>query len=883
MPPVPLLVQALFSSLVSGAMSSSGPTASQKDSTGSQPSEKRTRALEDAGDRAQKKRKAGLMRVPLEKIGFWPGNRGGLGISPYHVHEVAWDCVANKTKLSRYGHVDLLEVPSSLLPTFRKENRATCVSDPLMPRFHPEMEFVCASKTHFVHAQKLGKEGNRTLFNKATTAMITWQPGDTEAIEIGKHGPVCAIFEENIFEDPDAVNALCSDDNLNATVQLSEDEMQAFGRVDAMMNRMALSQGSAVVKVDQVIEALQVSGLGQFSVQEWKHFLALRSSLPASVAKILQTCQFNFASGRVRVRAADFATAAKLDKYVPWSKVSVMLWQYIGALDTKALSQGEHMTTFGGRKEVIAKKLKADAFVELQAERSFQLEFETFIKAILKQYGNPKPAPGTVSEDRCAKALLNARGQFLAICGRYIIKIGTALADAQTKAMARHREFTPDERERLLKAELKGKYSKIEGLLRAGLLANIVYTESSLPQSLCPPKDEETAHSQADDMENPSIALAEPTVKNDAGVLDERVAPDVDASVPLTDKEVFSRLCITGFNQEVFVNVDDDISSKTTDAIIKVEEDEDKGEAVKDLQGNVRDARGSQPSDPTSWKKGLLRRLAFPKAFVDVTVDTQNSTAKTLVVPIQSLRACSRAHRPQNKQKPVVVHPAIQDPGQPMEDYNYDNDELPFYRSVATHMSLWAHLSVTSSAERVRVHRLSEPGKLPFVLQAVAMEPFRKGTLFLVPASEDLVPDERNIFVSGRGQAAVHASMLSQVPVTVRAAGMMDRRRKDYKPEKKEKGFLMRSPLLAGLAAKQRDECLENLNPFWAALRSQSPKSCHNMEMETMVFFDSGFALKGDKFPKLRKSIEFSVELPILRNVANIEKGEILCLPFSAE
>ena len=381
------------------------------------------------------------MRVPLEKIGFWPGNRGGLGLSPYHVHGVAWDCVANKTKLSRYGHVDLLEVPSSLLPKFREENRACCESDPLMPRFRPEMEFVCASKTHFVHAQKLGKEGNRTLFNKADTAMITWQPGDTEAIEIGKHGPVCAIFEEGIFEDPDAVNALCSDDNLNATVQLSEDEMQAFGRVDAMMNRMALSRGSGVVKVDQVIEALQVSGLGQFSVQEWKHFLALRSSLPASVAKILQACQFNAAAGRVRVRAADFAIAAKLDKYVPWSKVSVMLWQYIGALDTKALSQGEHMTTFGGRKEVIAKKLKEDAFVELQAERPFRLDFEAFIKAILKHYGNPKPAPSMITEDRCAQALLTARGQFLATCGRYIIKIATALADAQKKAMARRREF----------------------------------------------------------------------------------------------------------------------------------------------------------------------------------------------------------------------------------------------------------------------------------------------------------------------------------------------------------------------------------------------------------------------------------------------------------
>ena len=61
-------------------------------------------AIEDAGDRAQKRRKMGHMRISLDRIGFWDGNRGGLGISAHHAHEVAWDCLANKTKLERYGY-----------------------------------------------------------------------------------------------------------------------------------------------------------------------------------------------------------------------------------------------------------------------------------------------------------------------------------------------------------------------------------------------------------------------------------------------------------------------------------------------------------------------------------------------------------------------------------------------------------------------------------------------------------------------------------------------------------------------------------------------------------------------------------------------------------
>ena len=122
--------------------------------------------LEDAGDRAQKHRKPGLVRVPLDKIGFSPGNRGGLGVAPHHVHEVAWDCIANKTKLHRYGHVDLIEIPAEALQEIRKANRERCEADDLMPRCAENIQYVCGSKTHFVHGQKLAKDGTRTLFNK---------------------------------------------------------------------------------------------------------------------------------------------------------------------------------------------------------------------------------------------------------------------------------------------------------------------------------------------------------------------------------------------------------------------------------------------------------------------------------------------------------------------------------------------------------------------------------------------------------------------------------------------------------------------------------------------------------------------------------------------
>jgi hypothetical protein len=189
----------------------------------------RPRELEDDSDRAQKKRKPGLCRIPLDRIGYWPNNRGGLGVSNYHVHEVAHDCLANKTKLQRYSHVDLIEIPAELLQHVREVNRVGAANDALAAAFSPTMEYVCASKTHFVHAQKLASCGTRSLFNKGETA-IRWQPTDGEGAEILKHGPLCAIYDSSVYADVDAVLALSSDDNLNAHVQMAEDEMQAFGR-----------------------------------------------------------------------------------------------------------------------------------------------------------------------------------------------------------------------------------------------------------------------------------------------------------------------------------------------------------------------------------------------------------------------------------------------------------------------------------------------------------------------------------------------------------------------------------------------------------------------------------------------------------------------------
>ena len=195
------------------------------------------RPIDDAGDRAYSHQKQGLVRIPLPHLGFWPGDRGGIGVCAFHVHEVAHDCVTNRTKRHRYDHVDVIEIPDTARQQILDANRELCETTALMPRFSPDIKYVCASKTHFVHAHKLAKDGSRTIYNKGEVP-IKWQANDEEGAQILENGPLCIIFGSPLLLDVEATTALCAEDNLNAEVQWGDDEIQAFGRVHEMVERI---------------------------------------------------------------------------------------------------------------------------------------------------------------------------------------------------------------------------------------------------------------------------------------------------------------------------------------------------------------------------------------------------------------------------------------------------------------------------------------------------------------------------------------------------------------------------------------------------------------------------------------------------------------------
>ena len=184
-----------------------------------------------------------------------------------------------------------------------------------------------------------------------------------------------------------------------------------------------------------------------------------------------------------------------------------------------------------------------------------------------------------------------------------------------------------------------------------------------------------------------------------------------------------------------------------------------------------------------------------------------------------------------------------------MMPYDFEFFEIPFYKGLAEHACAMSILKHRTSVERVSVCRLSAKETLPFVFRCRAQEPFKKGQLVLVPALWEIMYIEHDdaAVPTKKTVTTIHESMLSQAIVCVRG-GTKDKRLKS-KANSTMKSFVMRSPLLDAKAQKNREVCMETLNPFWAVLRCVGPKAASNMQCssEVLVYPEINF-----KVPRFR-------------------------------
>ena len=239
--------------------------------------------ISDDLDRALSYRNGDIIRLLTSKLGLLQFNRGGLGISPKHVHEVARSCQKDGVRKNRYHVVDVVPVPSLALEQWRLANKHKCESSALMPKFSAEMSYACITRTHFTHAQKLNADGNRTLFN-ANDTQINFDLSIKEAKDIAEHGVLCQVYDVALWDDRAALQALMESDNQDADVSMNECEVQFQGRItnafDVILATPPLGKSQASLTIDQVLLHMKKQqGLRAFSPDHARSYIAFQLHL----------------------------------------------------------------------------------------------------------------------------------------------------------------------------------------------------------------------------------------------------------------------------------------------------------------------------------------------------------------------------------------------------------------------------------------------------------------------------------------------------------------------------------------------------------------------------------------------------------------------------
>ena len=107
---------------------------------------------EERGNKTSRKIKLVWSEDPLLELGWATCVPEAVSSHWVKVHKVAHDVHTNKTKLSRYGAVALVELTDNDdRQRHLDRNRELCETDPLMPKWSPSIKYACLTNTNFVH------------------------------------------------------------------------------------------------------------------------------------------------------------------------------------------------------------------------------------------------------------------------------------------------------------------------------------------------------------------------------------------------------------------------------------------------------------------------------------------------------------------------------------------------------------------------------------------------------------------------------------------------------------------------------------------------------------------------------------------------------------
>jgi len=426
----------------------------------------------DPLDRALTYREEGTERKDLALFGFLQSNRGRLGLSSRHSHEVAWSCKPG-VKLVRYKCVEVVRVPAKELEHWRIMNKNKCESDALMPKYSDRMRLACMTKTHFTHSQKLYKDGNRTLFNEGKVPLV-YDSLEGEALMVQTEGPVVSVYREELWYDTEALIALMQADNDDSEIQMGEDEMQMLGRVEDAFD--ALAAKTIEPNLTNVLAEMKSVGLRCWSEEHTMCFIEYRLRITKNHAECLRQCVFHSVSGRIVVNPADYKVSSAVDVRALWLKVCIIMRQYMCTLMEKYPPSFVATGPFTSRQTgIAAPKLRVTPIKELSQDVKFLGQLEGAVGKLLTHYKVTNAAMDKV---------MSARVMLFNNVGKLAIKAGVALEAASTKAAVQKKVLTQEQRTAVSSIVAKGQFVEIESKYRQSLIDANALIGDTLPSKV---------------------------------------------------------------------------------------------------------------------------------------------------------------------------------------------------------------------------------------------------------------------------------------------------------------------------------------------------------------------------------------------------------------
>ena len=275
-------------------------------------------------------------RVELHFIGWHQRNRGGQGLLPLHVHDIAENVCTKGTSKRRYGQVRLVEVPDDIRQTWLDANSHKAKRNPWLPEFlamsHNGVSvYACINCSHFVSAQQLIKEGGRRYQDKPEGQKLQLKDDDNEGKLIQRKGVDAIVYSSKLWYDPTALLALMREDNLDAEIKKPETELDCFGHCNQLVQELLAGCGThgRTVTTDEVMGMIAELGYGNMSPASWKHLVTFRLALSNAHADMLFDCLVQVCNGRVRTSTETYAQINNLQtKGQQWPKVFLLMETY---------------------------------------------------------------------------------------------------------------------------------------------------------------------------------------------------------------------------------------------------------------------------------------------------------------------------------------------------------------------------------------------------------------------------------------------------------------------------------------------------------------------------------------------------------------------------